>query len=93
MVSESIIEMMKEYRKKRGWDLRAFGERLDVSKKTVWRYENGEAFPTIEVIERFAKMMGKTVAELLKDEETEAQRKRRRFLDDVWDAHQAHFGR
>lgn len=64
-----------------------------VSKNSVWRYERGEATPTLEAVERFAKMKGKTVAELLTVEESEESRKKRRFLDDVWDAHQAHFGR
>ena len=73
--------------------MRAFANRLDVSKNTVWRYENGEAFPTLEIVEKFAKMTEKTITELLEVDETEAQRRKRYFLDDVWDAHQKHFGR
>ena len=91
MVSESIVDMMKEYRKKRGWDQRAFANRLDVSKNMVWRYEKGETFPTLEVVERFARLTGRTVAELLEGEETEAEKRKRHFLDDVWDAHQKWF--
>lgn len=64
-ISESIVVMMKEYRKKRGWDQRAFADRLNVSKKTVWRYENGEAVPTLEVVERFAKLIHKPKSELI----------------------------
>ena len=93
MVSESIVAMMKEYRKKKSWDQKAFADRLGVSKNSVWRYERGEATPTLEAVERFAKMMGKTVAELLAVEESEESRNKRRFLDDVWDAHLKHFGR
>lgn len=86
-ISESIVAMMKEYRKKRGWDQRAFADRMDVSKNTVWRYEKGEATPTLEVVERFAKLIHKPISELVTGEETEADRRKHKFLDDVWDAH------
>ncbi len=93
MVSESIVAMMKEYRKKESWSQFAFADRLDVSERTVRRYESGEVFPTLEVIERFAKLIGKTMVDLLKESgETEEQQRKRKFLDDVWDVHLKHFG-
>lgn len=91
MVSESIVAMMKEYRKKKGWDQKAFAERLGVSKNSVWRYERGEAAPTLEAVERFAGLMGRSMAELLAVEENEEGRRKRQFLDDVWDAHLKYF--
>ena len=88
MVSESIVAMMVEYRKKQGWSQFAFADRLGVSERTIRRYEAGTAFPTIDVIESFAKLIGKTVTELIAEETDERKRK---FLDDVWDVHMKHF--
>ncbi len=91
MVSESIVAMMVEYRKKQGWSQYAFGQKLYVSERTIRRYESVEGTPTLDVVESFARLIGKTVAELMELEETEENRRKRKFLDDVWDAHLAHF--
>lgn len=91
MVSESIVAMMKEYRKNKGWSQFAFGDKLVVSERTIRRYESGAKYPTLEVIERFAKMVGKSLPELLKVEENEEGRRKRQFLDDVWDVHLKYF--
>jgi len=90
MVSESIVAMMVEHRKKHGWSQYAFGQKLHVSERTIRRYERGEATPTLDVVEEFAAISGHTVSELVA-EETEAERRKRKFLDDVWDAHLKHF--
>lgn len=93
MVSESIVAMMVEYRKKQGWSQFAFGQKLHVSERTIRRNESGEVTPTLEVVESFARLIGKTMAELMAElgEESETDRRERRFLDDVWDAHLAWF--
>ncbi len=91
MVSESIVAMMVEYRKKQGWSQFAFAQRLGVSERTIRRYESGEVTPTLDVVESFARLIGKTIAELMEEEESDESRRKRRFLDDVWDAHLAWF--
>ena len=60
-----------------------------MSERTIRRYEGGASFPTIEVVESFARLIGRTVAELMEVEETDE--KKRKFLDDVWDVHLKHF--
>ena len=61
-----------------------------MSERTIRRYESGEVTPTLDVVESFAKLIGKTIAELM-EVEGESDERKRRFLDDVWDAHLAWF--
>lgn len=93
MGSKSIVAMMVEYRKKQGWSQYAFGQKFHVSERTIRRYESGNAIPTLDVVERFAALSHKGIAELMAEsmEESEADRRKRKFLDDVWDAHLKHF--
>ena len=50
-------------------------------------HESGEVTPTLEVVESFARLIGRSMAELVKEEgETEESRRKRRFLDNVLDA-------
>ena len=51
-------------------DLRA-GEAayaLDVSRMTLWRWENGKDFPTIQHLTKMAKVYGCTIEDLLEND-------------------------
>lgn len=60
-------------RKQKGMTQTKLAEQINVSNKTISRWETGEGFPEISLLKPLAKALGTTVDELLGDEEASSE--------------------
>lgn len=69
-------------RKQKGLTQAKLAEQINVSNKTISRWETGEGFPEISLLKPLAKALGTTVDDLLSDEEEEkAEKPKHNFFD------------
>ena len=73
-------------RKQKGMTQAQLAEQINVSNKTISRWETGEGFPEISLLKPLAKALGTTVDELLSEEgenveEEKKEKPRRHFFD------------
>lgn len=80
-----IGQKMKEYRERNGLRLFQMGQKLLVSETAVWKYENGERVPGLDVMIRFAELLGCSLDELISTPGEETDEMKRRFLAGVWE--------
>ena len=64
-------EKLRLLREERGMSLSEFAELLGTSKQVLSRYERGENTPKITTVAHFAKVLGVTLAYLMKDSITD----------------------
>ncbi|TLS49780.1 helix-turn-helix transcriptional regulator [Paenibacillus antri] len=64
-----FAEKLKQERKKRGWSQEDLAEKLFVSRQSVSKWENGQNYPSIEVIIHLSDLFGVTIDELLRSDE------------------------
>src|SRR5690606_30065055 len=62
-------EKLKAERSKRGWSQEQFAEKLFVSRQSVSKWENGQNYPSIEIIIKVSDLFGVTIDELLRSDE------------------------
>lgn len=62
-------EKLKHERNKRGWSQEELAEQLFVSRQSVSKWENGQNYPSIEVIIKISDLFGLTIDELLRSDE------------------------
>ncbi|WP_181347343.1 helix-turn-helix domain-containing protein [Thalassobacillus sp. CUG 92003] len=62
-------EKLKSERKKQGWSQEKFAEKLYVSRQSVSKWENGQNYPSIEIIIMVSDLLGLTIDELLRSDE------------------------
>ncbi|MFD1953158.1 helix-turn-helix domain-containing protein [Paenibacillus thailandensis] len=62
-------EKLKTERKKRGWSQEELAEKLFVSRQSVSKWENGQNYPSIEIIIKVSDLFGLTIDELLRSDE------------------------
>ncbi|RIW34029.1 XRE family transcriptional regulator [Bacillus salacetis] len=62
-------EKLKTERKNKGWSQEELAEQLFVSRQSVSKWENGQNYPSIEVIIRLSDLFGITIDELLRSDE------------------------
>lgn len=82
-----IGQKMKEYRERNGLHLFQMGQKLLVSETAVWKYENGERVPGLDVLVRFAELLGCSLDELVSvpGERTSDAEAKSKFLAGVWE--------
>ncbi|MEF3305378.1 helix-turn-helix domain-containing protein [Paenibacillus sp. GYB003] len=64
-----FAEKLKTERKKKGWSQEDLAEKLFVSRQSVSKWENGQNYPSIEIIIKVSDLFGVTVDELLRSDE------------------------
>ncbi|MBB6731583.1 helix-turn-helix domain-containing protein [Cohnella zeiphila] len=64
-----FAEKLKAERKKMGWSQEELAEKLYVSRQSVSKWENGQNYPSIEIILKVSDLFGVTVDELLRSDE------------------------
>lgn len=64
-----FAEKLKAERKKQGWSQEDLAAKLFVSRQSVSKWENGQNYPSIEVIIRISDLFGLTLDELLRSDE------------------------
>lgn len=64
-----LNENIRRLRKSRGWTQRELAERLDISDKTVSRWESGIQLPDAQIIPELAEMFGVSIGELYGEEQ------------------------
>ncbi|MCM3617695.1 helix-turn-helix domain-containing protein [Sutcliffiella horikoshii] len=64
-----FAEKLKTERKKRGWSQEELAEQLFVSRQSVSKWENGQNYPSIEIIIRLSDLFEITIDELLRSDE------------------------
>lgn len=62
-------EKLKTERKNRGWSQEELAEKLFVSRQAVSKWENGQNYPSIEVIMKVSDLFGVSIDELLRSDE------------------------
>jgi len=62
-------EKLKNERKQRGWSQEELAEKLYVSRQSVSKWENGQNYPSIEIIIKVSDLFGVTMDELLRSDE------------------------
>lgn len=62
-------EKLKIERSKKSWSQEELAERLFVSRQAVSKWENGQNYPSIEVIIKISDLFGLTIDELLRSDE------------------------
>ncbi|MBH0166899.1 helix-turn-helix transcriptional regulator [Fictibacillus sp. 7GRE50] len=62
-------EKLKSVRKARGWSQEELAEKLFVSRQSVSKWENGQNYPSIEVIIKLSDLFEVTIDELLRTDE------------------------
>lgn len=65
----SFGEKLKHERAKRGWSQEELAEKLFVSRQSVSKWENGQNYPSIEIIIKMSDLFGLTIDELLRSDE------------------------
>jgi len=69
-----FAEKLKAERKKKGWSQEELAEKLYVSRQSVSKWENGQNYPSIEVIMKISDLLGVTMDELLRSDEELAKK-------------------
>lgn len=64
-----FAEKLKNERKKKGWSQEDLAEKLFVSRQSVSKWENGQNYPSIEIIIKVSDLFGVTIDELLRSDE------------------------
>lgn len=62
-------EKLKNERKNKGWSQEELAEKLFVSRQSVSKWENGQNYPSIEIIIKVSDLFGITIDELLRSDE------------------------
>ncbi|QJD88287.1 helix-turn-helix domain-containing protein [Cohnella herbarum] len=62
-------EKLKNERKNKGWSQEELAEKLFVSRQSVSKWENGQNYPSIEIIIKVSDLFGVTIDELLRSDE------------------------
>lgn len=62
-------EKLKSERKNKGWSQEQLAEHLFVSRQSVSKWENGQNYPSIEIIIKVSDLFGITIDELLRRDE------------------------
>ncbi|SFE81765.1 DNA-binding transcriptional regulator, XRE-family HTH domain [Paenibacillus algorifonticola] len=62
-------DKLKSARKQMGWSQEELAAKLFVSRQSVLKWENGQNYPSIEVIINISDLFGLTIDELLKSDE------------------------
>ncbi|CDQ18474.1 DNA-binding transcriptional regulator, XRE-family HTH domain [Halobacillus karajensis] len=65
----NFAEKLKKERKNKGWSQEELAEKLYVSRQSVSKWENGQNFPSIEIIIHLSDLLGLTIDELLRSDE------------------------
>lgn len=69
MNSKTVGAKIVKMRKERAYTQAALAERLNVSNKTVSRWETGDGFPEISLLPKLAAELGISVDELLSEDD------------------------
>ncbi|ALS21545.1 Xre family transcriptional regulator [Paenibacillus naphthalenovorans] len=56
-----FAEKLKNERKKKGWSQEELAEKLFVSRQSVSKWENGQNYPSIEIIIKVSDLFGVTI--------------------------------
>lgn len=64
-----FAEKLKSERKNKGWSQEDLAEKLFVSRQSVSKWENGQNYPSIEIIIKLSDLFGVTIDELLRSDE------------------------
>ncbi|MCH1624555.1 helix-turn-helix domain-containing protein [Fredinandcohnia quinoae] len=64
-----FAEKLKKERKQKGWSQEELAEKLFVSRQSVSKWENGQNYPSIEIIIKLSDLFGVTIDELLRTDE------------------------
>ncbi|WP_089967922.1 helix-turn-helix domain-containing protein [Lihuaxuella thermophila] len=62
-------EKLKTERKKKGWSQDELAKKLFVSRQSVSKWENGQNYPSIEIIIKLSDLFDVTIDELLRSDE------------------------
>lgn len=62
-------EKLKAERTKKGWSQEELAEKLFVSRQSVSKWENGQNYPSIEILIKASDLLGVTIDELLRSDE------------------------
>lgn len=62
-------EKLKQERKEKGWSQGELADKLFVSRQSVSKWENGQNYPSIEIIIHLSDLFGITIDELLRSDE------------------------
>lgn len=62
-------EKLKTERKRKGWSQEELAEKLYVSRQSVSKWENGQNYPSIEIIIKVSDLFEVTIDELLRSDE------------------------
>ncbi|QTN01114.1 helix-turn-helix domain-containing protein [Sediminibacillus dalangtanensis] len=65
----NFAEKLKKERKDKGWSQEELAEKLFVSRQSISKWENGQNFPSIEIIIKLSDLFGVTIDELLRSDE------------------------
>lgn len=57
-------EKLKNERKNNGWSQEELAERLFVSRQSVSKWENGQNYPSIEIIIKLSDLFGLTIDDM-----------------------------
>lgn len=64
-----FAEKLKSERKSKGWSQEELAEKLFVSRQSVSKWENGQNYPSIEIIIKISDLLSVTIDELLRSDE------------------------
>ena len=67
----TVGEKIRKLRREREWTQEELGERVQIDKRNVSKYETGHINPSQKTVERFAEAFGVSAAELLYDAKAE----------------------
>ena len=59
------MKWLKYYRERAKFSQKTLAEKVGVQENTVWRWENGRAVPSAEIVRQLAEIFGYTESELL----------------------------
>ncbi|MUK88249.1 helix-turn-helix domain-containing protein [Ornithinibacillus sp. L9] len=65
----SFADKLKKERKNKGWSQEELAEKLFVSRQSVSKWENGQNYPSIEIIIKLSDFFGVTIDELLRSDD------------------------
>ena len=65
----NFADKLKKERKNKGWSQEELAEKLFVSRQSVSKWENGQNYPSIEIIIKVSDLFGVTIDELLRSDE------------------------
>ena len=61
------MKFLKAIREKAGLSQKKLAEKLGVDENTVWRWEAGRAYPSVDLGKQIAELLGVSVDELLRE--------------------------